>query len=140
MNFIQTCDSYRQLEETIRGFYFPRITRACSLRVVHFIMDYCQNLCRPHYGKSTVLIVILTVSLLVVHMLNIFCLVSRVGLSAYWVGVSKSFVFFTRRTPSEFVTRSLQNVFGKLLVSNHTQLGQRNWGTTRYATHVVNVR
>ena len=79
-------------------------------------------------------------SLLIVDMLYIFCLVSGMRFSAYGVGVSKTFVFFTRRTPSELVPRSLQNVFGKLLVFNHTQLGQRNGPTSRYATYFVDVR
>ena len=36
---IRSCNSYRQLEETIHGLYFACITRACGLGVVHFIMD-----------------------------------------------------------------------------------------------------
>jgi hypothetical protein len=56
------------------------------------------------------------------------------------VSISKTFVFFTLCAPGELVTRSLQNVFRKLLVFNDTQLGQRNGPTPRYATHFVDIR
>ena len=62
--------------------------------------------------------------LLVVDMLNIFSLVSCMRLCAYRMGISKTFVFFTCRTPGELVSMCLQDVFCKMLVFNHTQLGQ----------------
>ena len=65
-------------------------------------------------------VIILAVCLLVVDMLNVISLVYSKGLSAYRVDVSKTFVFLTRCTPGKFVTRSLQNVFRKLLVFNYT--------------------
>ena len=54
--------------------------------------------------------------LLVVDMLNVFCLVSSMGFGAYRMGISKTFVFFTCRTLGKLVHGSLQNVFCKLLV------------------------
>ena len=47
---LRTCDSDRQFEQTIRGFDFACIARACGLGMVHFIVDYSENLRRPHYG------------------------------------------------------------------------------------------
>ena len=80
------------------------------------------------------------VRLLVVDMLNVFCLVSSMGFGAYRMGISKTFVFFTCRTLGKLVHGSLQNVFRKLLVFNYILLGQRNGPTSSFATYFVDVR
>jgi hypothetical protein len=66
------------------------------------------------------LIIILMECVLVVDMFNIYCLVLGVRLSTYGVDISKAFEFFTRLVPSKLVPMSLQNVFCKLLVINHS--------------------
>ena len=136
---LRTCDNYGHFEEPIHGLDFACIARACGLGMVHCVMDDTENLRWFHYEQCTVLVIILAVCLLVVDILDVFFLVYGMEVPIGWA--SQRPLYFSHAVhPSKFVPKSLQYVFRKLLVFNYTQLGQRYGPTSRYATHVIDIR
>ena len=101
--------------------------------MIHLVMNVCQNLVWPHYGKCMIFVVVLMVYLLVVGMLDVFPLVSIVQLHADRMSVSKAFICFPSSTTCELVAISLCSILRKLLVLNDTQLRQTN----EYITHIL---
>lgn len=64
--------------------------------MLHLVMNDCQHLVQPHYGKCMIFVVVLTVYFLVVHMLDVSPLVSIVQLCGNRMSVSKAFIFFCK--------------------------------------------
>ena len=91
--------------------------------MVHLVMNDCQDLIWPHYGKCTVLVIVLTVYILVIHIFDAFPLVSIVQLHANWMSVSKACIY------SQAIQLVIVSLCNKLLVLDDTQLRQRNGST-----------
>lgn len=85
--------------------------------MVHLVINDYENVRGRHYGMCTILVVILMVRLPIVHMLNMYFLVSSMGFNTYMMHVSKPIVFLTSCAPSNFVPKSLQTVLCELLIA-----------------------